>query len=356
MYDVKKIFLRSEKDDENKNGQWAIGNEKVFGKSYIPHRTSHIFSNTYIWCMKKAFLQLHIAVLLAGFTAIFGKLIILNEGMLVLYRMLLSAALLGLILLFRKEFTQISFLNIVKFFGVGTIVAMHWVTFYGSIKYSNVSVSVTCLSAIGFFTSFFEPIIKRRKIDVAEVALGLLAIAGIYLIFNFYPEYKTGIIFGIISAMLASLFPIYNKDLLEKFSVKTVTFYEMTGGFISLCIIIPAYLNFFPAKYFIPTFFDWMWLLILAAFCTVLSFILSLNALKLISAFTANLTYNLEPVYSIILAFIIFKENRFLGKGFYFGFALILLAITLQMMREWKRRKIKKTMVLKELEINNIAG
>ncbi len=292
--------------------------------------------------MKKAFLQLHIAVLLAGFTAIFGKLIDLNEGMLVLYRMLLSAIFLGLILLYRKEFTRIGLRDIIKIFGVGAIVAMHWVTFYGSIKYSNVSVSVTCLSAIGFFTSFFEPMIKKRKIDVVEVALGLLAIAGIYLIFNFYPEYKTGIIFGIISAMLASLFPIYNKGLLEKFSSNMVTFHEMSGGFIALCFIVPLYISFFPATYLTPTFSDWMWLLILAVFCTVFSFILSLNALKLISAFTANLTYNLEPVYSIILAFIIFKENKFLGKGFYFGFALILLAITLQMMREWRRRKIKK--------------
>ena len=295
--------------------------------------------------MKKAFFQLHLAVLLAGFTAILGKLINLNEGILVLYRMLLSAGLLGLILLYKKEFARISFLNIIKFFGVGAIVAMHWVTFYGSIKYSNVSVSVTCLSAIGFFTSFFEPAIKKRRIDVMEIALGLLAIAGIYLIFNFYPEYKVGIIFGLISAMLASIFPIYNKSLLENFSSKMVTFYEMSGGFISLCIIIPVYLNFFPAEYFIPTFSDWMWLLILAIFCTVFSFILQLNALKFISAFTANLTYNLEPVYSIILAFIIFRENKFLGKGFYFGFALILLAIILQMMREWNHRKMKKRLV-----------
>ncbi|MEP6582794.1 MAG: DMT family transporter [Ginsengibacter sp.] len=305
--------------------------------------------------MKKAFFQLHIAVLLAGFTAIFGKLIILNEGMLVIYRMLLSAAVLGLIMLYRKEFVVISFLDTIKVFGVGAIVAMHWVTFYGSIKYSNVSVSVTCLSAIGFFTSFFEPLIKRRRIDLVEVGLGLLAIAGIYLIFNFYPEYKTGIIFGIVSAMLASLFPIYNKGLLKKFASGVLTFYEMSGGFIALCIIIPVYLNFFPATYLIPTFSDWMWLLILAVFCTVLSFILSLNALKYISAFTANLTYNLEPVYSIILAFLIFKENKFLGIGFYAGFALILLAITLQMLREWNIRKVKARNI-PALEIDNLTG
>jgi drug/metabolite transporter (DMT)-like permease len=290
--------------------------------------------------MKKAFLQLHIAVLFAGFTAILGKLIDLNEGVLVWYRMLLSAGTLALILFFRKEFVRISFYNLMKIFGVGSIVAFHWVSFYGSIKYSNVSVSVTCLSAIGFFTAFFEPIIMKRKIDLTEVLLGLLAIAGIYLIFNFYPEYKTGIIFGIISAMLASIFPIFNKNLLKEFSPKIVTLFEMTGGFIALSILIPFYLHFFPAHNYFPAFSDWMWLLVLALICTVLSFILQLNALRFISPFTANLTYNLEPVYSIILAFIIFKENKFLGPGFYFGISLILLAISLQMIRVWNGRKL----------------
>ena len=292
--------------------------------------------------MKKAFLQLHIAVLFAGFTAILGKIIHLNEGLLVWYRMLLSAVSLALVLFFRKEFISISFVSLVKMFGVGVIVAIHWVTFYGSIKYSNVSVSVTCFSAIGFFTAFFEPIIMKRRIDWIEVLLGLLAIAGIYLIFNFYPQYKRGITFGIISAMLASLFPVFNKNLLKEFSPKIVTFFEMTGGFAALCILIPFYLRFFPASYYFPTFSDWMWLLVLALICTVLSFILQLNALKIISPFTANLMYNLEPVYAIILAFIIFKENKFLGPGFYFGFSLILLAVSLQMVRVWNERKFGK--------------
>ncbi|MEO8765797.1 MAG: EamA family transporter [Ginsengibacter sp.] len=293
--------------------------------------------------MKKAFLQLHIAVLFAGFTAILGKIITLNEGLLVWYRMLLSAVSLGFILVLRKELTRISFLNMAKFFGIGAIIAVHWVAFYGSIKYSNVSVSVTCFSAIGFFTSFFEPLIMKRRIDWVEVLLGLLAIAGIYLIFSFYPQYKTGIIFGIISAMLASIFPIFNKNILKKFSPKAVTFYEMTGGFLALCIIIPFYMDFFPASYYIPTFSDWAWLIILAWICTILSFILQLNALKVISPFTANLTYNLEPVYAIVLAFVIFGENKYLGPGFYMGFALILLAVAFQMMRVWiQQRSLKR--------------
>ena len=295
--------------------------------------------------MKKAFLQLHLAVLLAGFTAIFGKLITLNEGVLTSYRMLLSAVILGLFLFFKKELQILSLKNTLQLFGVGAIISLHWVLFYGSIKYANVSVSVTCLSTIGFFTSLFEPLIRRRKIDLIEVSLGLLAVAGIYLIFNFYPEYKTGIIFGIISAMLASIFPIINKEILVDFPPNTVTLYEMSGGFLALCFILPLYLHFFPAKYFIPTPSDFWWLMVLAGLCTVYAFNLSLQALKHISAFTTNLTYNFEPIYSIILAFIIFKENQFLGPGFYMGFALILLAITLQMMRVYQDRKNGKLII-----------
>ena len=133
--------------------------------------------------------------MLAGFTAIFGKLIQLNEAVLTSYRMLLSAVILGAYLLYKKQFIKLSWKNTLRLFGVGAIISLHWVTFYGSIKYSNVSVSVTCLSTIGFFTSFFEPLIMRRKVDFVEVFLGMLAIAGVYLIFNFYTEYKIGIIF-----------------------------------------------------------------------------------------------------------------------------------------------------------------
>jgi len=292
--------------------------------------------------LKKAFFQLHVAVLLAGFTAILGKLIQLNEGLLTSYRMLLSAIILGVFLYFKNDLKKLSFKNMLKLFGVGAIISLHWVTFYGSIKYSNVSVSVTCLSTIGFFTSFLEPLIMKRRIDFIEVLLGMFAIAGIYLIFNFYPEYERGIVFGIISAIFASVFPIINKKLLIDFSPNTVTFYEMSGGFLALCFILPFYFHFFPAAYFIPTFSDWAWLLVLAAICTVFAFNLSLNALKHISAFTTNLTYNFEPIYSIILAFIIFKENKFLGPGFYYGFALILLAISLQMLRVYQEKKPRK--------------
>lgn len=289
--------------------------------------------------MKKAFIQLHLAILLAGFTAILGKLIDLNEAWLVWYRLLFTILALWLLMYFQKISAVVSGRDFAKLLGVGGIIALHWVFFYGSIKYSNVSVSVTCLSSIGFFTSMLEPLIRRRRFDVMEVLLGLMAITGIYLIFNFYPEYKTGIIFGLISALLACLFPIFNKSLLGRFSSKMVTTYEMTGGFLVLSLILPLYLKYFPATYYIPTISDLFWLIILALACTVFAFILSLNALRQMSAFTTNLSYNFEPVYSIILAFIIFKEDRFLGPGFYYGFALILFAVSLQMLRVYRVRE-----------------
>lgn len=283
--------------------------------------------------MKKAFIQLHIAVFLAGFTAILGKLITLNEGVLVLYRMLLTVITLTVILYFRKQLVKVLLKDALKIFAVGTIIAFHWLTFYGSVKYSNVSISLTCLSAIGFFTAFFEPLILKRRIDILEVLLGLFAIIGIYLIFDFHPQYKVGIAFGMISALLASMFPVYNKRLLEEFTPETVTFYEMSGGFLILLIFMPFYLGLFPATYYFPTTSDWLWLIVLSWLCTVFAFILQLNALKKISPFTVSLSYNLEPIYGIILGFIIFHENKYLKPQFYWGFALILLAVILQMGR-----------------------
>ena len=283
--------------------------------------------------MKKALLQLHIAVFLAGFTAILGKLITLNEGLLVWFRLLITVGTLGIMLYYQKRIKTIPWGDMLKIFGVGVIVALHWVTFYGSVKYGNVSVALVCFSATGFFTAFFEPMILRRKLSVIEIGLGMMAIAGIYIIFDFHPQYKLGIIFGILSAMGSALFPIFNKRLLVVYEPKTLTLYELGGGLLALTVLVPLYLQKFPASYYVPTATDWLWLFVLAWLCTVLSFDLQLNALKKVSAFTANLTYNLEPVYGIILAFIFFKENENLHREFYLGVLLILLAVVLQMWR-----------------------
>ncbi len=237
------------------------------------------------------------------------------------------------IIFYKKEFVQHSLSSILQMAGVGAVIAFHWVCFYGSVKYGNISVSLVCLSSAGFFSALLEPLLFRKKIIIAEVFLGLLAVAGIYIIFDFHPQFKLGIIYGILSALGAAIFPMLNKQLVQKFSPRTLTFYELSGGFLLLTFLLPFYLKLSPATYILPTITDWVWLLVLAVLCTVLCFDLQLKALQKISPFTCNLMYNLEPIYGIILAFTFFNEGEFFNYQFYIGVALIFLAIILQMLR-----------------------
>ncbi|MBP6431439.1 MAG: DMT family transporter [Ferruginibacter sp.] len=283
--------------------------------------------------MKKALFQLHIAVFLAGFTAILGLLIKINEGLLVWYRLFITVIALFVLQYFTKQLQRLPLKAALKIAAVGIIVAAHWVTFYGSVKYANVSVALVCFSATSFFTALFEPLILKKKMNFIELGLGAMAIVGIYIIFDFHPQYKLGIAFGILSAMGSALFPIFNKQFLEVYNPQAVTLYELSGGLIALTFLVPLYLIKFPAAYYLPTATDWAWLLVLALLCTVLSFNLQLNALKKVSAFTTNLTYNLEPVYGIILAFIFFNESEYLNNSFYVGLLFIVAAIVLQMLR-----------------------
>jgi drug/metabolite transporter (DMT)-like permease len=188
-------------------------------------------------------------------------------------------------------------------------------------------VALVCFATIGFFTALFEPIILKRKINYTELLLGLITLAGIFLIFHFDTQYKTGIIIGIISALLASLFPIFNREFLKRINVETMLTWQQTGGLLTLSILLPFYLQKFPQQSFLPGWQNFGWLLMLSWLCSVVAFQFSSNALKRLSAFTVNLTYNLEPVYGIILAFAVYSENKFLGKWFYIGFAIIAIAL-----------------------------
>ena len=176
---------------------------------------------------------------------------------------------------------------------------------------------------------------------IAAVLLGLLVIVGIFFIFQVDPHFKTGIVIGLVSALLGSLFPVLNKRILKRVSSENVTLYELSGGFLVLSLLMPLYLYLFPAPSLTPGWQDWIWLLVLAWACTVLAFNLSMSALRHISAFTVNLSYNLEPVYGILLAFVLFREDKYLNKGFYIGFCLILLSIILQTVRLKRRRTLK---------------
>ena len=283
--------------------------------------------------MKNALVKLHIAVFLWGFTGVLGRLISLNEGLLVWYRIFFTVVSLFALMWWKGELERVSTRNKWQLFATGGIIALHWCFFYGSIKYANVSIALTCFSSGGLFTALLEPLFTRKRIVVQEIALGLLTIVGIYLIFHFDPQYKTGIILGLIGTLLSTIFSIINKKQVETIAPRTMMLYELAGGLIFLTLLLPAYLHYFSSPHLLPTKTDALWLLIMSWLCTILAMDLSLQALKNVTAFTQNLTLNLEPVYGILLAFLVYHENKHLSDGFYLGFFLILLAVVLQTFR-----------------------
>ncbi len=289
--------------------------------------------------MKKALIQLHIAVFLAGFTGLFGKLIHLGEVWLVWYRLLISAITMWILFSLTKKIKKIPVADIIKIVGLGFLLSLHWVSFYGSIKQANVSVGLVCFAATGFFTAFTEPLILRKKINWVELFLGLLVIAGIAIIFNFDTQYKTGIILGIISALLLAIVMPAFRLFVQKSNPETALTWELTGGLITLTAFIPLYEYYFPAAEYIPSATDWGWLLVLSWFCSVLAFQFTAYALKKLSAFTVNLSFNMEPVYGILLAFIVYKENSYLSRWFFAGLLLIAVSLLIHILLLFKEHK-----------------
>ena len=289
--------------------------------------------------MKDALIRLHIAVFLWGFTGVLGRTILLNEGWLVWWRMFITSVSLWLLFYFQKRIKKITFKSFLKIALIGTVLALHWLCFYGSIKYANVSIALTCLSTTGLLSAIIEPLFFRRKINVPELVLGLFALAGIALIYFTNLSYSIGIYVGLIAAILAVFVSVMNKKFTTGYAPETITLYQLTGGFLGLSLLLPLYNFLFPSIYKIPQHFDWLWLIILSWCCTILTFMLYIKALKKVSAFTVNLTLTLEPVYGIILAFVIYHENKNLSRYFFSGFGLICIAVFLQMLRLMHQNK-----------------
>lgn len=283
--------------------------------------------------MKPALIRLHIAVFLWGFTGVLGRLISLNEGWLVWWRMLITAIALWLYFFFSKQIQKVSFRDFLKIASIGTILAMHWLLFYGSIKYSNVSIALTCLATTGLLSAIIEPLFFRKRINTTEILLGTFALAGIVIIYFSNLQFSAGIYLGLLSSLATVVVSVFNKKIVAGYTPQVITLYQLTGGFLGLTVMMPLYNLLLHSNIQIPQQFDWLWLIILAIFCTVFTFILYIGALKRLSAFTINLTLTLEPIYGIILAFAVFSENKYLSDYFYIGFALILVAVMLQMRR-----------------------
>jgi drug/metabolite transporter (DMT)-like permease len=289
--------------------------------------------------MKKAFLQLHLSIFLAGFTGVLGRLITLNEGLLVWWRLLLTAGTMWILFFITKQLQKVSAKHIWQLSGIGFLAALHWVTFYGSIKAANVSVALICFSSVGFFTAITEPLIEKKPFDFVEILISLLVIAGISIIFHFDARYKTGIILGVVCALLLAFVMVLLRRFLKIYNSATVLTWQLSGGFAWLSILLPLYLYYFPQSSLLPGWSNLGWLIFLAWFCSVWAFMLTGNALKKLSAYTVNLSFNLEPLYGIILAVLLFKENKDMDASFYIGAGLILISIVIHSFRVWRRSK-----------------
>lgn len=281
---------------------------------------------------------MHIAVLLAGLTGVFGKLITLNEIVLVWYRVLLSFLLLWAGLRLFKKFEHYSVAAKKKLLLSGLLPGFHWIFFYASIKYSNISVGVVCYCLTAFFTAIMAPMLKRKRLSVKELVLSCLTVAGVGLIFHFDTSFRLGIALGVVSSILAAGYFLANEKLVKDYNVYMISYYQMAGATLAVGLLLPLCSLLYASTVFTPSVPDLAYLLVLALFCTIGLYTLVGEALKKLSAFTVNLSFNLEPIYSIILAMLLFHENKLLNASFYVGLLLIVLSVVLQMLLSAKKR------------------
>lgn len=307
--------------------------------------------------MKKALIQIHLAVVLWGFTGVLGRAIRLDYPVLVWYRMLLTALFVAIIIFYRKEWIKIPRRDLGHLALIGALMGLHWLAFYGSIQFANASIALICLSTASIFTSLLDPFVNKGKHDLSELLMATLALAGVFLIYRFQQTFSIGIIYGIISAILSSIFTMLNKRMASSYPARTMVFYEMSTGFLFITLLLPFYIAAYPGTKLFPdqvNIFglftgehslaepnDWIWLIVLALCCTVWAQSLALNALKHITSFTATLSVNLEPIYGMALAFIFFHENEQLNSGFFGGMAVICLSVVLQTMKVIRSRSTK---------------
>ncbi len=288
------------------------------------------------------YLHLHLIVFIWGFTAILGKLISIDAIPLVWYRMLLASGFILVYLAVKKKNLKLRPKQLLVYTITGGIIALHWVTFFEAIKVSNVSVALATMSSGAFFTSFIEPIVFKRKINPVEILFGLLVIVGLYIIFSVDSSYTLGIVFALISAFLAAVFSVINGKLVQKQEASIISFYQLFAG----ALWVSLYLLFrgdFTLEFFSISYSDWGYIAILSSFCTAYAFIVSVHIMKFLTPYTVMLTINLEPVYGIILALLIFGESEKMGSGFYFGSLLILLVIVLNgIVKNYNVKKISK--------------
>jgi drug/metabolite transporter (DMT)-like permease len=276
----------------------------------------------------KSYLHLHLIVFIWGFTAVLGALITLDALPLVWFRMLFAVGFIAVFLIYKKIPLRISTKTALQFLFAGLIIALHWFTFFKAIKISNISVTLACLSTGAFFTSLLEPILYGKKIVWYEVFFGLLVVFGLYIIFNVEGNYFYGMLIALSSAFLSALFAVINSKFVKEHDPIVISFYELSGGVVFFTFLL-MFSNSFSPTFFSLSAKDLMYLMILSSVCTAYAFIASTSIMKFLSPYTVMLTINLEPIYGIILAVLVFKEKERMSFEFYIGAIIILLTVLL---------------------------
>ncbi len=291
------------------------------------------------------FIHLHFLVLIAGFTAILGEVITISAIPLVWFRMVMASILMFVHIKIAKINLKVKPKSVLKLSIAGILIAAHWITFFGAIDEANISIALSMFSTGAFFASFIEPIVYKRKIIGYEILLGILVIVGVFIITQSEIKYLTGIILGISSAFLSSLFAVLNGSFLKQYSATTISFYEFLSGVFFISMYLICFKGGFNLEFFNIPAADYIYLFILASICTAYAFIASVYVMKVISPYTVVLTYNLEPVYGIILALILFPEKEKMSANFYYGAIVIITTVVLNALlknsRKLKRKKLR---------------
>ena len=279
----------------------------------------------------KHFIHLHFLVFIAGFTAVLGELITNSSVSIVWHRMLIASILTIFFIFLKKKSLKINLQQLLKYSFLGLIIALHWITFFEGIEQSNISVTLAMFSTAAFFTSFLEPLFFKRKIIFYEIILGLLVVIGVFLIFNAEFNFINGIILGILSAFFASLFSVLNGVMIKNDSAIKISFYEFVSGviFITIYLIFTENINTLYIENYLSL--NYLYIFILGSVCTAYAFIASVYLLKFITPYSVVLTYNLEPIYGILLALLFFGDNEKMSFQFYIGLFLILSSVLINM-------------------------
>ena len=294
----------------------------------------------------KHYLQLHLLVFIAGFTAILGELITIGSLELVWYRMAIAGILMFIYIKIIRLNIKITKRMLLRFSAAGIIIALHWITFFEAINQANVSIALAMFSSGAFFASFIEPIFFKRRILAYEILFGIVVILGVFLITSSEMGYINGIVLGLLSALFSTLFAVINGRFIERYNATVISFYEFISGVIFLTAFILLSGTRFNVEFFTLSNSDWLYIFILASVCTAYAFIGAVQVMRYISPFTVILSYNLEPIYGIAVALFLFPETEKMSPQFYIGAILILVTVLFDaIFKNYKRRKSKTSKI-----------